>query len=143
MPIRPILLTLLATLCAASFAQEADLILRCNGSIETFGSKFPRSTKQDFFELKVNTSSGAISGGFAELIANADNFAPHVTEAEISATAVGKTLLPKTFLMPGAYYSLSRFTGTYALKTTLHFTDSNDFSETTVKATCEQAKRKF
>ena len=137
------LFALLLISCTASVAQSPALILRCTGSIETFGSKFPRSTKQDSFDLQVNTSTGSIRGGFAELITNAENFDPRVTDTEISATAVGKSLLPKTFLMPGAYYSLNRFTGTYSLKTILHFPEGNDFSETTVKATCEQALRKF
>ena len=88
-PIRPLLLTLIASLSTASLAQETELLLQCIGSIETFGSKFPRSTKQDNFDLKVNTISGAIGGGFAELITNTDSFTPRVTETEISATAFG------------------------------------------------------
>jgi hypothetical protein len=141
LPLLTILIT--GTNCATSLAQEPGLVLRCSGSIETFGSKLPRSTKQNAFDLNVNTSSGNISGGFAELITNAEKFEPRVTETQISATAVGRSLLPKVFLLPGAFYSLNRFTGTYSLRASLHFADSNDFTETSVTATCEQASRKF
>lgn len=130
-------------LLAHAQAQDADLQLRCKGTVESAGSKFPTNVKSEEFDLKVNRATGRASGGYAELITESERFSSRATDVEFEGDGTGKTVLPDAHVYPIGFYKLNRSTGSFVLSVSLMFSKDQTYVEYRVRATCEEARKKF